>query len=272
MPASSTNQFEVLAISASSPDERVACVLLWKEAKRGGSLCSGGTPAVFPRRHGSPSRSDPAVNREPLELAGETLDEPGNAQSQLLSATSSGLWIDEAAQLARPRNAVLYCGGRRERRDALNGSWCKAAAGAPCAMPKAKKDTRSYFPAAIADRLLAKLCLVGIGQRGGTIVTGAGGRADAAFSGRQLVQPRQLSRWRSRRKRGARYGAAFSTSEDGWLGKGKLPVHLTTAANAVPSRLRPWPVPFRSADGARPRARRRGRRRSERSARGRRQR
>ncbi len=177
LPASSSSQLEVLAISASSPDNAWLLARLAGEARH---------IALF-RRNTGPATPDwqPVALKpggeaaEALELAGETLDEPGNAQSQLLTATSSGLWIDGLLHSSRASATLYFSPEGQSASGTVTGSWCKATA----AVAVSFCSGGHALPQALPTDYSRSFAWPGSGGEGERIVTGLGDGQLLRFGG-----------------------------------------------------------------------------------------
>lgn len=243
--ASAATHFEVLAIGASSPENA------WLLGRSGGAE---GTLSLFRRHAGGASPVwRPVATRaggEPgaaIEIAGEPLDEPGRDQAQLLTVTSSGVWLDARMHAARAPTTLYFAPEGEADAGTFTGVWCQIPASSPGATAQASEECakpehslpelptdyeRSFaWPGAgFGDRIVT-------GGFDGRMVRLHGTRFEIVDSlGSQPgIDP------------GATFGAAFASPADGWLGNGSLPVHITDATAAAPNRLTSWPVPFRFA-------------------------
>ncbi len=159
---------------------------------------------------------------------------PAADQAQILTANEAGVWVDGLRRDAQV-STTLYYSSQGEDEARLQAAWCVSPPeGEGCArkLPQSLPTgpSRSYGwsspggPEGIGQRVVSGLP-DGLSLRfdgsGFRLVLGLGGDA------------------------GAGYGAAFSSPDEGWLGKEKLPIHLT--AEPAATRLSPWPVSFRYA-------------------------
>ncbi len=238
-----TSEFEVLAIAAGSPEN--AWLLGRSEGKEGPlSLfrrnTGGATPLWRPvatRTGGEPGAA--------IEIAGETLDEPGRDQAQLLTVTSAGVWLDARLHASRGPATLYFAPEGEADSGSFTGLWCEIPASSPGATAQASEECAQHPLPELPTDYSRSFAWPGSGY-GERIVTGL-------FDGRMLrLQGARLETVNSlgsepEANPGQSYGAAFTSATDGWLGKRLLPVHVTTPAGAAPSKLRPWPVPFRFA-------------------------
>jgi hypothetical protein len=243
IPSSSAEKFEVLAISASSPESAwllarlsstthpVDSVALFRRDVRG-----GGEPtvwrAVAPRSGGEPGE---AVS---FEVAGEEhpFTETGG-QAQILEATSEGVWLNGRSE--GNASTVLFFKPGGEDAGRVQASWCKLPAGAPAEAKGCERPLPEALPSG-PSRTFAwpnSNTPEGLGE---LVITGLADGVSLRLEGTEIKPFYSLGG-----AAGAAFGSAFSSPTEGWLGKDGLPVHLTTSP--VPSRLTPWPTPFRYA-------------------------
>ncbi len=154
------------------------------------------------------------------------------------------MWLDARLHAARAP-ASLYFTPEGETRGSFAGLWCQIPASSPGATEQASKECEQHpLPELPTDYSLSFAWPgPGYGER---IITGG-------FDGRFLrltgavMEPVNSLGSQQTSDPGATFGAAFSSASDGWLGNTLIPVHITTAEGAVPSKLSPRPVPFRFA-------------------------
>ncbi|MHB8533021.1 MAG: hypothetical protein ACYDC2_09905, partial [Solirubrobacteraceae bacterium] len=245
VPVAGSSQFEVLAIGASSPGNA------WLLARMGGSV---GTLTLLRRQPGSGVREWRAVSTRPggeagaaIELAGETLEEPSPEQAQLLTVSSSGVWVDGRMRGSKAPASAFFAPEGESNAGSFTGLWCEIPASSPGATSQLSEECANHpLAEALPTDYSRSFAWPGSGGYGERVLTGAfDGRLMRLVNGRyELVNSLGSEPGDDP---GASYGAAFSSGSDGWLGKRLLPVHITPAADAAPSRLAPWPVPFRFA-------------------------
>ena len=242
-PASLT-QLEVLAIGASSPENA------WLLARSGGSE---GALALF-RRHsggGTPEWRPVATSSggeagAPLVAAGETLEEPGRDQSQLLTVTSAGVWIDARMHASKAPTTLYFAPEGEADSGTFTGVWCSIPSSASGATPEARETCEAHSLPGLPTDYSRSFAWPGAGF-GERIVTGAFDGRMLRLEGGRFTLVNSLGSTQEPDNPGQTFGAAFAGPTDGWLGKKLLPVHVTTPAGLAPSMLRPWPVPFRFA-------------------------
>jgi hypothetical protein len=241
VPAAGSEQFEVLAISASSPGNA------WLLGRMSGPA---GTLALFRRHAAAGTATWQAVSvkaggepGEKLEVVGETLEEPGQDQAQLLTATSGGLWIDGRMRVSRAPTAMYFEPEGEAPAGSFTGAWCEVPASSPGVSAAVSGECQSHpLPAPLPTDYSRSFAWSGSGGYGERIVTGLPDGQMLRLDGETFSLVNSLGG-----EAGASFGAAFASNADGWLGKELLPVHITTSEHAVASRLGVWPVPFRYA-------------------------
>jgi hypothetical protein len=256
VPAKSKEEFRVLAIGASSPQNA------WLLAQlASGPSYPAGAVALFRRvPEGTGSwvwkpvalGAGPGEEADPLSIpvqGGETepftvagAGEAPTVTAQLLTVTSAGVWIDgERADIKRgvveaPASATLFFkpeGGEAAGR--VQASWCWLPPSVPTGTPPCDHPLPESLPTKF-DRSFA---WASPGQEFGTrVITGLPEGVSLSLEGDSFARVLSLG------EGGGQKGAAFSTPTEGWLGvESGLPTHLTEQPAA--SRLTPWPVPFR---------------------------
>jgi hypothetical protein len=262
VPAKSKSDFRVLAIGASSPSNAWLLAQLSSEAYPNGSV------ALFRRRLGE---AEAGATWEPVALGpGATANEafpltvpilesseqkpfrvantgePPTVQTQILTVTGEGVWIDGERQDVKASTTLFFKPEAfKEGEDwgRVTGSWCPPSTGAPCEyeLPQAL-PTGSFRSIAWPDSSNSSH----FGQR---VITGFANGVSLRLEGTSFT--RVLALGGRDRPNGAGdevggiYGAAFSNPREGWLGNERLPVHLTLDPAA--SRVAPYPVSFRHA-------------------------
>ncbi len=240
IPAKSSEQLEVLAMAASSPGNA------WLLARLS-SEYPAGSVALFRRHLGgggeTPTWRAVAIKAggeagEPLAVEGKPFTVPSGDQAQVLTATEEGLWIDGLRRDVQAPT-TLYLQPQGEAQARVQTAWCLIPGSAPegtqpCPhnLPRALPTgpNRSYaWPNSSTPE--------GLGER---VITGLPDGLSLRLEGTAFKVVLGLGG-----DTGASYGAAFSDPHDGWLGKERLPVHVTS--QPVASRLTPWPVSFRNA-------------------------
>jgi hypothetical protein len=255
IPAQSSEQFEVLAIGASSPGNA------WMIAKLS-SEYPAGSVALFRRHLGKPGETPtwravtPKSGGEPgdpltVRTANEKHEEqkeftvPSNDQSQVLTVTGEGIWINGARHDVGA-STTLFFKPEGEAAGHVVTAWCVLPPNAPASaygcryalpepLPTGPSRSFAWANAATPE---------GLGER---IITGLPEGVSLRLQGTTFTEVPALGASPHPLDVGGSYGAAFSSPQEGWLGQELLPVHLTARANEVKSRLSPWPVPFRDA-------------------------
>jgi hypothetical protein len=244
VPTASKEEFEILAIGASSPTNA------WLLAK----LSSHGAVGLFRRKLGTggePTTWQPVAPTtggevgEPLRIPtqGEEvpLVVPSNYQSQVLTVTSEGVWIDgERADVQA--SATVFFKSEAETRGHVLTSWCKLSENVPSGTPACDEE----LPEALPGDDVRSFAWTGSGELGRRVITGFAEGVSLRLEGKEFKRVLSLgSSTGSGQNVGATFGSAFSSSREGWLGQLQLPVHLTL--NPIASLLKPWPTPFRHA-------------------------
>ncbi len=247
IPAASGSEFEVLAIGASSSENA------WLLASLSSSHYPPGSVGLFRRHVEGETASWVPVAVDGGEAGGEVtvpvgsgsqqFTIAGGTQSQIMTVTSEGLWLDGVRADANA-SMTMYLKPTGEGEAQVQRAWCAIPAGSgaeACAgqLPEAlpKSGGRSY---AWADPSSP------YGQR---VITGFAAGVSLRlegreFEGREFVAQAALGGTPGQDVGGS-YGSAFAGPREGWLGQELLPVHLTAEPSA--NRLTPWPVPFRKA-------------------------
>jgi hypothetical protein len=250
IPAGSAEDFHVLGIGASSPDNAWLLAQLsssstyppgavalfrrlpsgeggyeWKPAALGGAEDGEAHPLIVPTGAGP----------EPFTVPGA--GEPPTAQAQLLTATGQGVWIDgERSDDSAAATIFLRPGGEGTAEGELTGSWCTPVAGAPAC--------EHELPEALPRGPSRSIAWSGGSPFGERVITGIPEGLTLRLEGEAFRRVVTLGAGRGAQEDpGASFGAAFSDPTEGWLGTNRLPVHVTTAT--APPRVAPWPVPFR---------------------------
>ena len=286
IPTASQEEFRVLAIGASSPDERLAARAALLQ-----SLLPGRRRGAVPARAEGEGEHAKWVWK-PVTATGKarrsrTADGPGAGRrdaravhaspawasrrrsiSQLLTVTSEGVWIDGRARrrphahAPRHDDDLLQARRRSERsRGHVEASWCLLPAarrrGAAVPVRTARSAARRVRRAASPGR-------VGSGRAVRRAGDHRAGRRREPAPGRRIVHARALARrGHAQRKpvprRPARRGVQRARARAGWAADG-MPVHLTTepaasTPDALAGAVSPSPARRSRPSRARPSAR-----------------
>jgi hypothetical protein len=243
VPTASKGEFEVLAIGASAPGNA------WLLAK----LSDHGAIGLFRRKLGSGGEATTwqPVAPKPGGTAGEALEVPtqgeevpftvpSNEQSQILTVTEEGVWIDGQRGDVQA-SATMFFKPESETHGRVLQAWCELSQNEPAGIPACGGELPENLPTA-GGRSFAWPGS-GFGQR---VITGFDEGVSLRLEGDEFKRVLALgSSVNLSENVGSTFGAAFSGPREGWLGQLQLPVHLTTSP--VKSELNPWPAPFRHA-------------------------
>jgi hypothetical protein len=254
IPAKSAEQFEVLAIGASSATNAWLIAKLSPEAYPAGSIAlyrrrpaAGSEPASWqPVALKSGGEAGEPLAVETQEASSVQFTVPGGDQAQLLTVTPEGLWI-EGQRREEGASSIIFLRPEGEAEARYVASWCErptSAAGCRRELPEALPTgpSRSFAWAnSSTPEHLGELVITGFGDGVSWRLEGAefkrvlalGAGADKQHGGH--VDPQGDV--------GGIFGSAFSSPVEGWLGQEQLPVHLTLAP--AHSRLTAWPASFR---------------------------
>lgn len=268
VPAASSESFRVLAIGASSPANA------WLLAQLAPGAYPAGAVALFRRMPTKPKGASgaawswqpaallpgaPDKEAHPLQVPAEEeggkrvskpftvlgAGQPPTIAAQALTVTEAGIWIDgERADVhtLRPASTTIFFEPEREAAAGrVATSWCIVPAGAPAHTPSCEHELPEALPTGPSRSIAWANPSTPYGER---VVTGLPEGVSLRLEGAEFRRVLGLGE-RAGADPGAALGAAFASAHEGWLGAEGLPVHLTTAP--APSRLAPWPVPFRNA-------------------------
>jgi hypothetical protein len=248
LPASANSAgFRVLGIGASSLEN--AWLL--------GQVSSSGAVALFRRQvEGGEAVWKPVALKsggeagEALTVDGEQIVIPGfqkeNVQTQVLTVTGQGVWIDGERPTARASTTIFFEAEGAGGAPAMT-SWCSLERSAPGTLPCEQNGKIYTLPHGLptsASRSLAWANASASTPFGERVITGLPEGVSLRLDGESFTKVLGLGGSGSEDE-GATYGAAFTNPTDGWLGNARLPVHLTLEPPV--SRLAPWPVSFRHA-------------------------
>jgi hypothetical protein len=264
VPNESREDFRVLAIGSSSPSNA------WLLAQLS-SKYPAGAVALF--RRVPLSGEDGSFIWKPVALAGPAdaevhpltvpllgggpgplftvpgIGAPPTVQSQILTVTSRGVWIDgqrsdvgaSTTLFFKPReeSAGEHTAGEHAAEGEVTASWCTQPAAPAC---------QHELPEALPRGPSRSIAWANNGPYGERVITGLREGVSLRLEGESFTRVLSLAGGKGAQENpGASYGAAFSEATEGWLGVGVggLPVHL--ARGRTPTKLTPWPVPFRHA-------------------------
>lgn len=233
----SGEDFRVLGIGASSPSN--AWLL--------GELSSAGTVALFHRQHsggelvwqpvalksggepGEPLAIGEGAHEERITIPGA---EKERVQTQVLTVTSQGVWIDGELSNVGASATIFF-----KPEGETTTSWCTLGRSPTSLCDYALPEPLPIGP----SRSIAWASSSEFGER---VITGLSEGVSLRLEGTSFNRVLALGGAGSSSV-GATYGAAFSEPREGWLGSPQLPVHLTREPERT--RLAPWPTSFRHA-------------------------
>lgn len=236
IPTRSSEQFEVVALGASSPENAWLLARLSPEYKAGSLALfrrhlGSGTPTwqpVAPKAGGEPG--------EPVEVDNEVFTVPNADQAQVMTVTPTGLWLDGLRRDVQASTTLFFRPEGESNAGQVAQAWCKLPANAPAGTPGCEGE----LPEALPRDFSRSFAWSGTGSFGERVITGLRDGQSLRLIGSTFTTVLSLGG-----EAGGGFGAAFASAQEGWLGKELLPVHLTQ--NGVSSKLAPWPVPFRFA-------------------------
>jgi hypothetical protein len=257
IPKTSEKEFRVLAIGASSPSN---AWLLGQLASSAGY--APGAVALFHRVLGgsqgpiwqpvAPSTaatakpgeplSAPVQNAEPVPFTVPGIGEPPTVQTQVLTVTSEGVWIDGERGDASASTTLYFKPETDSESGRVLASWCPAPSGAPACTHELPEPLPTGPSRSVAWANPSTPGGEGMGER---VITGFPEGVSLRLEGTEFRRVLALGGSPPPDDVGGTFGAAFSNPREGWLGQSRLPVHLTL--HPAPSRLTPWPTAFRHA-------------------------
>jgi hypothetical protein len=234
--------FKVLAIDAGSPQHAWllargpsssdGIVLLDRETVGGQPQWRQRTPAGTPGALWA--QAAPAIPHDPSAPAPPSVRIGPRTTGQPLTATDDGasVWVDAQLTVGTTKlDATLrYTPGAANPGDQVV-SWCDAP---PAVAVLCSHPLGTDLPAADGR----SFAWSGGGPSGERVITGIGAGAYLTLQGDAFVRVATVGG-----DAGSSDGAAFESPDEGWLGAPGEAVHVTRAPE--PSRLQPWPVPFR---------------------------
>ncbi len=227
-------EFHVLGIGGTSPTNA------WLLAQ-----ISEGKVALFRRRaeEGEPPSWKPVALKaggeagEPLQVDGEDIVIPGEesevVQTQVLTVTERGVWIDGERPAASASTTIFY--DPAGEGPPTTTSWCTLERS-----PPGTQGCDGDLPFALPTGPSRSLAWTGSSRYGERVITGLPEGVSLRLEGERFVPLLGLGD-----KAGAFYGAAFTNPNEGWLGSAALPEHVTLTP--APNQLTPWPAAFHHA-------------------------
>jgi hypothetical protein len=247
VPSASSGEFHVVAIGASSPNNA------WLLAKLS-SQYPVGSMALF-RRHvgegGEPTTWQPVITTsgaaagEPISVpaAEAEFTLPNRDQSQVLTVTSEGVWVDGLRADAQTPTTMFFKPAGEAAEGRFTASWCTLPSNAPAGSKRCSYELPEPLTTArIRSFAWANPSAGAYGER---VITGFSGGVSLRLNGAGFVRADALGASKPPEDVGGSFGSAFSSAREGWLGQERLPVHVTLSE--YPSRLEPWPAAFRHA-------------------------
>jgi hypothetical protein len=250
IPPDSDEHFRVVAIGASSPSDAwllaalspaypSGAVALFRRVPGEGADAGFVWKPVTLGSAGSQEADPITVDGQPFTVRG---GDPPTLESQTLTVTDDGLWVDgERADVGAPTTLFFKPeGGSHGLIGRVQGAWCQLPAGAPEGTPPCDHPLPDALPSGPSRSIAWANPALPYGER---VISGLADGVSLRLDGEAFT--RVLALGGSAHDPGGTYGAAFANPREGWLGAPSLPVHLTL--NPTPTRLTPWPVPFRHA-------------------------
>ena len=240
LPSSaSSTEFRVLGIGASSPanawliaqlsSEQVG---LFQRKQEGGEA----TWQPVALKSGGTAGEAITVNGEPFTIPGS---EHERVQTQVLTVTSQGVWIDGERPEVHASTTIFFRPEAGSSAPSMT-TWCNLEL-SPAGASKCQHDLPQALPTGASRSIAWANSSTPFGER---VITGFSEGATLRLDGETFTTVLGLG-GSGGHDQGGTYGGAFSNPREGWLGNYRLPVHLTLEPAA--SRLAPWPVSFRHA-------------------------
>jgi hypothetical protein len=246
VPVASSEEFQVLAIASSSPQDS------WLLAKLSNNYPTGSV-ALFRRRPEGEGATWKPVRIKSGGEAGEPLFAPLSEgrtgsftvprpdQSQVLTVTSEGVWIDGLRPDA-DATTTMYFKPTGELAGELSASWCAVPEGSPAGT----EPCTHSLPRALTSARIRSFAWANPSQpQGERVITGFAEGVSLSLEGSEFEVVPALGGSAPPFDVGGTFGSAFSSPSEGWLGNVGLAVHLTTTP--PPRRLTPWPTAFSRA-------------------------
>jgi len=180
-------------------------------------------------------------------VPGAEAPSPITVESQLLTVTSEGVWVDGVRTDVehQPPFTTVYvrpeAGPHGELTGVIEHSWCKAPSGRPACQETLPQEPPQQYGRSIAWSAGAPGA--GSGPYGGRVISGLLEGITLRLQGTAFVPILSIGGESSPETvPGQLYGAAFSSPDEGWLGF-QPPVHLTSASEQYGFQY--WPVATR---------------------------
>jgi hypothetical protein len=254
VPAASTEEFQVLGISASAPEDAWLIARLSSNYAPGSvalfrrELGGGGEPTTWRPVKTTPEGEAGEALSVPTQPAPSRKEEPftvpSRYQSQVLTATGEGVWIDGERTGTQSTVTMFFKPNGSQPAGEVRTAWCNLPQGGsatPCernlpeALPLAFVRSFAWAEPSASE---------GLGER---VITGFDEGVSLRLEDGQFKRVLALGGGLASQSAdvGGSFGSAFSNAHEGWLGQELLPVHLTL--HPLSSRLESWPVPFHHA-------------------------
>jgi hypothetical protein len=250
IPAGGKEGFQVLAMAASSPANAWllarlsggSVILLRRHLGTEGAVTTWQPVALKEGGEAGEALQVPVVNGNNESVEPVPFGVPSQDQSQLLTVTSEGVWIEGQRSDLQVSTTMFF---KPQGEGAGLTSWCRMPEGTPSTTANCEHALPEVLPTA-RRRSFAWANASANAHLGERVVTGFGDGVSLRLEGTEFKRVLALGgSSRAGADVGGSYGSAFSNPMEGWLGQELLPVHLTL--EEVPSRLTPWPVSFRDA-------------------------
>ncbi len=256
IPADSAEDFHVLAIGASSPENAWLLAQLSQKSYPAGSVAlfrrvpkTGGSEPTEWRWQPVPGEGAraaplavPAAESKSEPFTVEGAGEPPKVTAQVLTVTSEGIWIDgvrsDLSGQASATTTIFFKPEGKAPAGRVLASWCPPPTGSA---PPCEHELPEALPTGAARSIAWANSADPFGER---VITGLPEGVSLRLEGETFERVPALGATTGNVPGGA-FGAAFSSATEGWLGVASLPVHLTLAPQQ--SQLTPWSVPFRHA-------------------------
>ncbi len=231
--------FRVLAIAASSPTnawllgqlgaQSDAVALFHREESGKGAVWQ--PVAVSGEAPGAPLRV-PLAGGQSTQYTVAGIGEPPTTRSQLLTVSGQGVWID-GERLDSAQRITMFFRPEGAASGTVLASWCGSSSGLACS---------HTIPGGLPTGASRSFAWTGSTTFGERVITGLSEGVSLRLEGEEFRRVLALGASFAFDV-GGRFGAAFSTPKEGWLGSANAPVHLTLAPEE--NLLENYPTPFR---------------------------